>query len=113
MTKEECIKKALEYNTKTEFHNKARKFYDYAKNNGFLAEAVMHMKNSYRKSKINKNDVLSLALTFNNRSEFKKTHPTLYRWVCQNHLQHEIFKHMNDCGNHYKRCIYTCEFSLQ
>lgn len=111
MTKDECIKVALKCQTKTEFHNKYRKYYDFAKKNDFMDEAVKHMKKCYKTSKILKEDVLNKALQYQNRKDFKKDYPSYYNWVCNHKLQDEIFKHMKIAGNHYKRCVYVYEFN--
>lgn len=111
MTKNECLEIALKCETKTEFHNKYRKYYDFAKKNGFMDDMVKHMKNCYNVSKISKKDVLDIALQYQNRKEFKKDHPLYYNWVCNHKLQYEIFKHMKISGNKYKRCIYVYEFN--
>lgn len=111
MTKNECFEIALKCETKTEFHNKYRKYYDFAKKNGFMNDVVKHMKNCYNVSKILKKDVFNTALLYQNRQEFKKDHPSYYNWVCNHKLQDEIFKHMRNVGSQYKRCVYVYEFN--
>lgn len=110
MTKEECINIALKCQTKSEFHNKYRRYYDFAKINGFFDEVVKHMKKCYKVSKITKKEVLKEALKYQNRVDFKHANPSYYNWVVNHKLQNEIFKHMEIVGNRYNRCVYVYEF---
>ena len=111
ITKEECIKVARLFTNRTDFHNKKRKYFDFAKKNGIMAEATAHMENRYRKSAYSKEHVLSIAKKYGSVSEFKKEQRFFYFWVVNHKCQEEAFAHMEKCGNKYKRCIYAYEFS--
>lgn len=112
MTKDECISESNKYFSRTDFHNKARKYYDYAKKNNILEE-ISFEKDELDKKLINehKNQIQALALDYDNRSDFKHDYPQYYSWVVNHHFQNEIFSHMKPIGNAYKRCIYSYEFS--
>ena len=110
ITKDECLKVAKLFTNKTDFHNKKRKYFDFAKENGIMKEATAHMENRYCKSKYTKEDVIKIAKKYKNLSDFKKEQPFFFRWVKNHKCDDEVFCHMEKCGNRYKRCVYAYEF---
>lgn len=110
ITKEECLKVAKMFTNKSDFHNKKRKYFDYAKEHNLMAEATAHMENRYCKSKYTKEDVLAIAKHYDSVLQFKREQPFFFTWVINHHCKEEILGHMEKCGNRYKRCIYAYEF---
>lgn len=110
ITKEECIKVAKLFTNKSDFHNKKRKYFDFAKENGIMEEATAHMENRYCKSKYTKEEVLETAKQYERISDFKKEQPFFYTWIQNHKLRNEAYAHMEKCGNRYKRCVYAYEF---
>jgi len=110
ITKEECIEVAKLFTNKTDFHNKKRKYFDFAKENGIMKEATAHMENKYCKSKYTKEDVIKIAKRYTKLLDFKREQSFFFHWAKNHKCQDEIFSHMEKCGSRYKRCIYAYEF---
>lgn len=110
ITNEECLQVAKMFTNKTDFHNKKRKYFDYAKENGIMGKVTAHMENRYCKSKYTKEDVIKIAKKYKNLSQFKKEQRFFFFWAKNHKCEDEIFSHMEKCGSRYKRCIYAYEF---
>ena len=110
ITKEKCFEIAKKYKYKMEFRKGDRKYYEFSKKHGFYNEITKHMKHKPRVKKYTEEEIKNVALSYDNRSDFKKDYPSYYNWVIANNKENEILKHLPRCGNQYKRCIYVYEF---
>lgn len=91
-SKVECEEKSSICNTKTEFRNKFRKYYDYSRKMQWLNEICSHMKNP--NIKWTKEKCTEEAKKYSFRSEFKLKCRPAYRVSCKNKWLNEICKHM-------------------
>jgi len=91
-SKDECKEKSSICNTKTEFRNKFRKYYDYSRKMQWIDEICCHMINPntiWTKEKCSEESKKYLF-----RSEFKLKCRQAYRVSCKNKWLNEICSHM-------------------
>jgi predicted GIY-YIG superfamily endonuclease len=104
--KDNCILESLKYKTRKEFSKKSPRAYQLCVVNGWL-ESCGHLKvKSYTKEycKEESEKYKTLKELINNNSY-------LYNKILKNDWSNEMFSHMIQTGNLYKRCIYAYEFS--
>ncbi len=110
-TKDECIKKALEYTTLSEFATGCSSAYNVSRVNKWLEEICSHMievkkpKGFWTKEKCHEE-----ALKYKTKVEFSKNCSSAYSISYTNKWLEEICSHMIIIGNISKRCIYAIEF---
>lgn len=110
-TFEECQQIALKYDKRSEFKEKDRTCFNFAKKNGWYDEISKHMKHKSPRYDITFEEAKSEALKYKTRMEFKEKNGQMYSYCVRNKILDEVCKHMKKIGNKYKRCVYVYEFN--
>ena len=110
-TFEECQEIALKYDKRSEFKEKDRTCFNFAKKNGWYDEISKHIKHKSPRYDITFEEAKSEALKYKTRMEFKEKNGQMYSYCVRNKILDEVCKHMKKIANKYKRCVYVYEFN--
>jgi len=110
-TKERCKEEALKYNSRREFRINSYNAYNTCTKNGWLEEVCIRLPGWKPKNYWTKERCKEEALKYKTRHEFELGNTSAYLTSRRNNWLDEIGNHMIVCGNKYKRCIYSIEFS--
>lgn len=110
-TKDECIKEALKYNTKSDFRKFSQSAYSSSIRNKWIDDVCSHMPIVKRENGYWTKERCALeTLKYKTKKEFKSNSNKCYQTVKKNKW-YDLFSHMEITGDMYSRVIYVYEFS--
>ena len=89
LTKENCLKIALQFNRKTDLMDAKKSIYNAIIRNHWTNDCFAHMKKI-----INKEHCKNVAISFNTLTELMKKNKYVYKLIIKNNWQEELFSHM-------------------
>lgn len=75
-----------------------------------LGEIKLTLKNTPKKYKWNKKDIIGKAKKYHIKSHFIKENSGMYKAAQRMGILNEVFSHMDKVGNRYQRMLYSFEF---
>ena len=105
-----CKEKALKCQNKKEFHDRFRKAYKMAKENGWYDDVTSHMEKYVHPRKYVLEEVKEIAKKYNTKHEFIVNEPIIYGWCVRHGFLGDVTNEMECCGTFNKRCIYVYIF---
>ena len=109
ITKEECQKEALKYETRVKFQKNSHRLYQLAYRRNWLNEICTHMK-IIRKENFTFQKCEELALQCNSRNEFNKKFNSAYCASINNNWIDKVCSHMIEIIKHFRYWTYEkCE----
>lgn len=109
-TFEECCKIAKKYDSRSEFHDKDRKCFDFSKKMGWHKDITSHIKHHIHEHRTYE-EIKMEAKKYKTRMEFKNNDMARYCFAVTHGWLDDVCNHMKPVGDKYKRCIYAYEFS--
>ena len=105
-----CLERALKCKSKKEFHDRFKKAYRAAKDNGWYDEVTSHMEKYVHPRKYTLDEVKEIAKKYKTKHDFIVSEPVIYGWCVRHGFLDEVTNGLESCGGFNKRCIYVYLF---